>query len=168
MCKVLYSCHWPRNFVIPRVVANIALWDSVGQDAQKYIDNKGLILSLNKPFKGDIAGDTDGDLVKRKIAAEDDSKAGYPPNCNSGYKVATVDGKKKCVASKSSSKGKSKTSSKSYDAEHALLEEILNLKESETDANTKSVKKKSNSSEVSSEDNAQEQIQSVIKSLELT
>ena len=125
------------------VVANLALWDSVGQDAEKYVASKGLILTANKPFKGDIPGDTDGDLI-----AEDDSKAGYPPNCKPGYKVATVDGKKKCVPS---DKGKSKTSSKkkksSYDAE-VLLEDILNLKESETDANTKSVKKKSSSSEV--------------------
>ena len=140
------------------VVANMALWDSVGQDAEKYIASKGLILSANKTFKG--KGDTDGDLI-----AADDSKAGYPPNCNAGYKVATVDGKKKCVASK----GKSKTSSKksSYDAE-ALLEDILNLKESETDANTKSVEKKSNSSDVKSEDKAQEEVESILDSLKLS
>tara|TARA_B100001250_G_C19810434_1_gene795446 strand:+ start:1635 stop:2981 length:1347 start_codon:yes stop_codon:yes gene_type:complete len=128
------------------VVANIALWDSVGQDAEKYVASKGLILSANKPFKGDIvgiAGDADGDLL-----AEDDSKAGYPPNCNAGYKVATVEGEKKCV----SSKGKT-SSKKSYDAE-ALLEDILNIKTSETDANTKSVEKKSNSSEDSEDTTA--------------
>jgi hypothetical protein len=91
------------------------------------------------------------------MTATDDSKAGYPPNCNPGYKVATVDGKKRCVASK----GKSKTSSKkSYDAE-ALLEDILNLKESETDANTKSVKKKSNSSDVN-----EQQINALLEAFE--
>ena len=132
------------------VVANMALWDSVGQDAEKYVANKGLILSANKPFKGDaLNGDTDGDL-------DDAAKAGYPPNCNAGYKVGTVDGKEKCVPSdsKAKSKGKSKTASKkSYDAE-TLLEDILNLNTSETDANTKSVEKKSNSSEDSEDTTA--------------
>ena len=136
------------------VVANIALWDSVGQDAEKYIASKGLILSANKSFKGDaLNGDTDGDL-------DDAAKAGYPPNCNAGYKVGTVDGKEKCVPSdskaksKAKSKGKSKTASKkSYDAE-TLLEDILNLNTSETDANTKSVEKKSNSSEDSEDTTA--------------
>jgi len=132
------------------VVANMALWDSVGQDAEKYVANKGLILSANKPFKGDaLNGDADGDL-------DDAAKAGYPPNCNPGYKVGTVDGKEKCVPSdsKAKSKGKSKTASKkSYDAE-TLLEDILNLNTSETDANTKSVEKKSNSSEDSEDTTA--------------
>ena len=124
------------------VVANLALWDSVGQDAEKYVASKGLILSANKPFKGDMKGDTDGDLI-----TEDNSKAGYPPNCNAGYKVSTVDGKKKCVPSEGKSKTSSKKKKSSYDAE-TLLEDILSLKESETDANTKSVEKKSSSSEV--------------------
>ena len=136
------------------VVANIALWDSVGQDAEKYVANKGLIISANKPFKGDaLNGDTDGDL-------DDAAKAGYPPNCNAGYKVGTVDGKEKCVPSDSKSKSKAKakgksktTSKKSYDAE-TLLEDILNLNTSETDANTKSVEKKSNSSEDSEDTTA--------------
>ena len=129
------------------VVANMALWDSVGQDAEKYVANKGLILTANKPFKGDaLNSDTDGDL-------DDAAKAGYPPNCNSGYKVGTVDGKEKCVPSKGKSKTSSKKKKSSYDAE-TLLEDILNLKTSETDANTKSVEKKSNSSEDSEQTNA--------------
>tara|TARA_Y100000034_G_scaffold129098_1_gene184939 strand:+ start:25188 stop:27047 length:1860 start_codon:yes stop_codon:yes gene_type:complete len=71
-------------------IANLVLWESVGQDKQQYIDNKGL-------------------LFNRCDDLEDDSKAGYSPNCNNCRKK--VKGTKKCVAKSG------KSTAKNYDAE---------------------------------------------------
>jgi len=83
-------------------IANLVLWESVGHDKQQYMENKGLLFNCCDDL-------------------EDDSKAGYPPNCNKGYSAKTVKGTKKCVATSGKSKAKSgKAKTKNYDAKQDI------------------------------------------------
>ena len=88
------------------VIANPNLWNSVNKNKEEYVAKKGLLFNTdNKTNAKD---------------PEDDSKAGYPPNCKEGYTVKTVDGKETCVAKSSkskSSKSKSSKSKASYDSD---------------------------------------------------
>jgi len=88
------------------VIANQDLWTSVNKNKEEYVAQKGLLFTI--------------DNENKTKDPEDDSKAGYPPNCKEGYTVKTVDGKKTCVAKSSKTKSSNTKSSKpkaSYDSD---------------------------------------------------